>query len=165
MTKNKKILIFTSTHLLALVVGAVIVFLWLGIEAKKTVTESNAMMTQVAVVSRYAAFVDVQRINGTKEEYKEALMNFLTAIDEAVKQPSSFYDKKMQAGDKTLTYERLSRLEKEAGNLNKADEYINLAKENCNNAGWKDCSIDHIILISKKLEDKSFYNESKTEKK
>jgi hypothetical protein len=140
---------------MAVVLGAAAVFLWLGFDAKQMMKEGNAMMTQVALVSRHADFVDVMRANGTKEEYKEALLNFLTAIDEAVNQPSSFYDKKMHARDKTLTYERLSRLEKEAGNIEKSDEYIKLATESCNNSGWKDCSAGHITMISKKLEDKT----------
>ncbi len=155
MTKNKKIIIFVLTHLIALIVGAVTVFFWLGLNAKKTITEGNAMMTQMALMSRYSTFVDVMRTNGTKEEYKEALRNFLTATDEAVKQPSSFYDKKMQARDKTLTYERLSRLEKEMGNNAKAEEYFKLATENCNAGEFKSCSPDYIMMISKKLEDKS----------
>lgn len=160
MTKTKKILIFASTHLGALLAGGVIVFLWLGLNAKKTMTEANAMMTQIALVSRYSTFADAMRTNGTKEEYKEALINFLTATDEAVKQPTSFYDKKMQTRDKTLTYERLSRLEKDMGNNAKAEEYFKLATENCNNGGFKSCSTDYITMISKKLEDKSFFNDT-----
>ena len=150
----KKTILLALTHFIALICGAAIVFLWLGLEARKSLGESNAMLTQVAVVSRYASFVDVQRTNGTKKEYKEALLNFLTGIDEAAKQPSSFYDSKMYAGDKTLTYERLSRIEKESGNINKSEEYMKRAMENCSRTGWKDCSASNITLISKKLEDK-----------
>jgi hypothetical protein len=160
----KRILLLAFTHIMAVVLGATVVFLWLGFNAKQMMKEGNAMMTQVALVSRHADFVDVMRTNGTKEEYKEALLNFLTGIDEAVNQPSSFYDKKMHDRDKTLTYERLSRLEKEAGNIEKSDEYIKLATESCNNSGWKDCSAGHITMISKKLEDKSL-NTKTTDKK
>jgi len=121
-------------------------------------------MTQVAVISRYAQFADVMRTNGTKEEYKKALINFLAATDEAVKQPSQFYDKKMQARDKTFTYERLSRLEKEQGNNAKAEEYFKLATENCKDGELKSCSPEYITMISKKLEDKG-WNDKTTEKK
>ncbi|TAN39055.1 MAG: hypothetical protein EPN25_12520 [Nitrospirae bacterium] len=160
-TKAKMILGFT--HLLALFAGALLVFLWLGFNAKRVMTEGNAMMTQMALMSRYSTFADVMRTNGTKEEYKEALINFLKATDEAVKQPTTFYDNKMAARDKTLTYERLSRLEKEMGNNTKAEEYIKLATDNCNNGGFKSCSPEYITMISKKLEDKAFNNT--TEKK
>ena len=156
MTKSKKIILFTTTHLLAIIAGGLIVFLLLGLNAKKMMTESNAMMTQIALMSRYSAFVDVMRTDGIKEQYKDALLNFLKASDEAVKQPSSFYDTKMQAIDKTLTYERLSRLEKEMGNNTKSEQYFKLATANCNNGGFKSCSPDYITMISKKLEDKSF---------
>ena len=143
----KKKLLLAFTHIIAVVLGAAVVFLWFGFNAKQMMKEGNAMMTQGALISRYAAFVDVMRTNGTKEEYREALLNFLTGTDEAVKQPSSFYDEKIHARDKTLTYERLSRLEKEAGNIKKSDEYIKLATESCRNSGWKDCSADHITTI------------------
>jgi hypothetical protein len=154
----KKKLILTFTHIVAVLLGAAVVVVWFGLNTKKIITEGNAMMTQMALMSRYSTYVDVMHTNGTKEEYKEALINFLTATDEAVKQPSSFYDKKMQARDKTLIYERLSKLEKEMGNNRKAEEYFKLATENCNNGGFKTCSRDYITIMSRKHEDKSFTN-------
>ena len=155
MTRARKVITYIFTHLLALLAGGMVVVLWLGFDAKKMFTESNAMMTQMALMSRYSAFADVMRTNGSKEEYKEALINFLKAGDDAVKQPSSFYDNKMLARDKTLTYERLARLEKEMGDNTKAEEYFKLATENCNKGGFKNCSPDYITMISKRLEDKS----------
>jgi hypothetical protein len=54
-----------------------------------------------------------------------------------------------------LIYERLSRLEKEAGNAKAADDYMNLAIQTCGNTGWKDCSIENITRISRKIEEES----------
>jgi hypothetical protein len=69
----------------------------------------------------------------------------------------------MYSKDKTLTYERLSRIEKEAGNITKSVEYTKLAIENCGSSGWKDCSIDHIAMISKKLEENTGFKKKKRE--
>ncbi len=157
----KKKLVLVFTHIIAVCIGAAAVFLWFGLNAREMMQKGNATLTQMALISRYAAFVDVKRTSGTKEEYRESLLKFLTAIDEALKQPSGFYDKKMHSEDKTLTYERLSRLEKEAGNVNKSDEYMKLAIESCNNGGWKDCSADRITRISKELEDKSLISKTR----
>jgi hypothetical protein len=161
----KKKLLLVFTHILAAVLGgAVAIYIWFGFNVYQKITEANATMTQAALISRYALFTDVMRSNGTKEEYKESLLKYLAALDEAAKQPSSvLFDKKTYARDKTLTYARLSRLEKEAGNITKSVEYIKLATENCGNSGWKDCSVDQIAMISKKLEENTGFKKKKRE--
>jgi hypothetical protein len=160
----KKKLLLVFTHIIAVVLGAVAVYIWLGFNVGQKMTEANATMTQGALISRYAAFVNVTRAYGTKEEYKESLLKFLAALDEAAKQPSSLlFDKKTYSKDKTFTYERLSRIEKEAGNITKSVEYTKLAIENCGSSGWKDCSIDHIAMISKKLEENTGFKKKKRE--
>lgn len=161
LNRRKKIIILIGSHLLAVGVGLGAAILWFGLQSERVLKEANAMMTQVAIISRYALFLDAQRANASPQEYREALKGFLAAVDEAAKQPSSFLDQKILASDKVLTYERLARLERDAGNPKDAEDYMKSAVEACGNTGWKDCSPENISRISKKLEEYGFRSKSK----
>ena len=160
MSRRRKIIILIGTHLLAVGVGFGIAFLWFGLHAARILTQSNAMMTQVAIVSRYALFVDTQRTDARPQEYREALKRYLAAVDEAAKYPSPFFDERTLAYDKALTYERLARLERDAGKPKEAEGYMKASVEACGRTGWKDCSPQNISRISKRLEEFGFSSKS-----
>jgi len=161
LNRRKKIIFLIGTHLLAVGIGSGAAFWWFGLQAEQVLKEGNAMMTQVAIISRYSLFLDAQRANASPQDYREALKRFLAAVDEAAKQPSSFLDEKILASDKVLTYERLARLERGAGNGKVADDYMKSAVEMCGNTGWKDCSPENISRVAKKLEEYGFSSKSK----
>ena len=161
LNRRKKIIFLIGSHLLAVGIGSGAAFWWFGLQAEQVLKEGNAMMTQVAIISRYSLFLDAQRANASPQDYREALKRFLAAVDEAAKQPSSFLDEKILASDKVLTYERLARLERGAGNPKDAEAYMKSAVEACGNTGWKDCSPENISRVSKKLEEYGFSSKPK----
>ena len=161
LNRRRRIIFLIGSHLLAVGIGSGAAFWWFGLQAERVLKESNAMMTQVAIISRYSLFLDAQRANASPQDYREALKRFLAAVDEAAKQPSSFLDEKVLASDKVLTYERLARLERDACSLKDAEDYMQLAVEACGNTGLKDCSPENISRVSKKLEEYGFRSKSK----
>jgi tetratricopeptide (TPR) repeat protein len=161
LRRRKRLIILIGSHLLAVGIGLGAAFLWFDLQAEQVLKEGNAMMTQAAIISRYALFLDAQRAYASREDYREALKRYLAAVDEAAKQPSSFLDQKILASDKALTYERLARLERDAGNYKDAEDYMKSAVEACGNTAWKDCSPENISRISKKLEEYGFSSKSK----
>ena len=160
MSRRKKVIVLIGSHLLAVGIGLGAAFLWFGLQAERVLKEANAMMTQVAIISRYALFLDMQRTDGSPQEYRDALKRYLAAVDEAGKQPSSLLDQKILGSDKALTYERLARLERDGGNPKDAEDYMKSAVEACRITGWRDCSPENISRISKKLEESGFRSKS-----
>ena len=151
MTKKMKV-IFLLTHIAALGIGYV-----LGVfsPGAKYMKEGAMMATQGGMISHYASLVDITRNNGDRDAYKKSLLAFLAVLEEIIKQPSEFFDAKTTSTDKVFVYERLSRLERESGNAKAADDYMNLAVQTCGKSGLKDCSIEKIITLSKKIEESS----------
>ena len=94
-----------------------------------------------------------RRNEGNRDAYRKSLIAYLDVLDDIIKRPSEFFDAKTSSVDKMLIYERLSRLEREAGNMKAADGYMDSAVQTCGNTGWKDCSIEKITKISSKLEE------------
>jgi hypothetical protein len=147
MTRKMKI-VFTLTHLAVLTVGVV-----LGLSVDRYAQEGMKMSSQMAMISHYGLRVDIQRNEGDHDAYRKSLITYLGVLDDIFKHPSAIFDAKTTSVDKMLIYERLSRLEREAGNAKTADEYMNSAVQTCSNTGWKDCSIEKITRISKKMEE------------
>jgi hypothetical protein len=155
------------THVVVLAVGFVA-----GVFSSfaRYANEGMKMTSQGAMISHYGLRVDVQRNEGDRDAYRKALIAYLGVLDDIIKHPSEFFDPKTTSVDKMLVYERLSRLEQEDNNTKKADDYKKLAVQTCGNTGWKDCSVDRITRISKKIEEnglispkspKSINNEAK----
>lgn len=149
MTRKAKI-VLTITHIVVLAIGIVVGFYSRFAELAG---EGMKMTSQGAMISHYGLRVDIQRNEGDRDAYRNALIAYLGVLDDIIKHPSEFFDPKTTSVDKLLVYERLSRLERESNNPKKADEYISLAVQTCGNTGWKDCSIERITKVSKKLEE------------
>jgi hypothetical protein len=151
MTRKLKI-VLVFTHLAFLAIGFVA---GLYSSFAKYAQESMNMSSQMAMISHYSMMVDAQRNEGDRDAYRKSLITYLNVMDDIFKHPTKIFDVKTTSVDKMLILERLSRLEREAGNAKAADDYMKSAIQSCGNAGWKDCSIEKISDISRKLEEKS----------
>ena len=120
------------------------------------------MTSQGAAIAHYAALVDIQRDEGDRDAYRKSLIAFLGVLDDVAKHPSEFFDSKTTATDMMLIYARLSTLEKEAGNAEASDAYAKLAVDTCARTGWKDCSIERIQKISRRMEESSWFKATET---
>src|SRR6266480_2295959 len=143
MTRKMKITLVLS-HLGVLAIG-----LFAGSFSKfaKYAGEGMKMTSQGAMISHYGLLVDIQRNEGDRDAYRKALIPYLGVLDDIIKHPTEFFDAKTTSVDKMLIYERLSRLEREAGNTKAADDYLASAVKTCANTGWKDCSIEKITKV------------------
>jgi hypothetical protein len=161
MTRKMKILLI-FTHLALLFVGVVAGI----ISPLGKLTREYVMMTsQGNMIGHFAALTDVTRNHGDREAYKKALLVYLSVLDEVNKHPSEFFDTKITSTDKAFVYERLSRLERESGNAKSADDYLNLAVQACGKSGMKDCSVEKLSLISKRMEESSMFSSPKKDTK
>jgi len=148
MTKKTKIMLIFS-HIAILSVGFAV---GLYSSFTKDAKEVMRMSSQAAIISHYGLLVDTQRNEGDRDAYKKALLKYLGVLEEIFKQPTALFDAKSTSVDKMLIFERLSRLEREAGNEKASKDYMNSAIQTCGNTGWKDCSMQNISAISRKLE-------------
>jgi hypothetical protein len=161
MTKKMKFTLLLS-HLILLGVGLIVGTFWpLG----KLTREYVMMTSQGNMIGHFAALTDVTRSHGDREAYKKSLLAYLSVLDDVNKHPSEFFDTKITSTDKAFVYEKLSRLERESGNATGADDYLNLAVQACRESGMKDCSIEKISLISKKMEGSSMVSSKKEDTK
>jgi hypothetical protein len=117
--------------------------------------------TQGAMISHYSQMTEIARSKGDRDAYKKSLVTFLTILDDVAKKPSELFDTKTTATDTAFTYERLSRLEKEAGNAKTAEDYLKLSVEACGKSVMKDCSPEKISKITKKLDESGLFSAGK----
>ena len=149
MTRKIKVILVFS-HIGILGIGLIV-----GFYSKyaKYAGEGMRMTSQGAMISHYGLRVDIQRNEGDRDAYRKALIAYLGVLDDIIKHPTEFFDAKTTSVDKMLIYERLSRLEREAGNGKAADDYMNSAIQTCGNTGWRDCTTEKISKVSRKLEE------------
>jgi len=140
-------------YLLAIAIGAAAGYL-LGVQsAIQDATKTITFLSNARLFSWYSAYAEAQHAYAGDTEYKEALLGFLKLLEEYKDSNDVLYTAKAYSMDKTLTYERLSRLERKLGNQEKSTEYMKLAISTCPGTGWKDCSTEKIQMISKRLEE------------
>lgn len=156
--KIKMTLILIATHIGVLFVGLVA-----GFYSSVAISASEPMQwaSQGAILSHYSQMTEIARSNGDRTGYKESLLTFLTVLDDVAKRPSKMFDTKTTATDKAFAYERLSRLEKEAGNARAAEDYLKLSVEACGKSLLKDCSPEKISSITKKIDENSMFSAKK----
>ncbi len=151
MTRRMKVLlVFSHVAILAIGFAAGVFSPMAGV-----LRQGLLMTSQGAAIAHYATWVDIQRTEGDRDAYRKSLIAYLGVLDDVAKHPSAFFDSKITTFDIVLTYERLSRLEKEAGNADASDAYRKLAVDTCGHTGWKDCSIERIQKISRRMEEGS----------
>jgi hypothetical protein len=151
MTRKMKVVLII-THVAVLAIGLVAGFYSSFAHYAR---EGMKMTSQGAMISHYGLRVDIQRNKGDRDAYRNSLIAYLGIMDDILKHPSEFFTAKTTSVDIMLIYERLARLEREAGNAKAADDYMNLAVQTCGNTGWKDCSNEKITRISREIEEKS----------
>lgn len=151
MTKTKKILLLISTHtliaLLALYGGATIM--------ENIIKQANAIIEPVSFVTKYANYVAIQRVEAKPTDYKNALLNYLNALEKIRTFDSPIMDHKVYLYDKMFTFTRLSLIENEIGNPEKAANYMKQAINTCNQIDWDNCSSKKLIDITKRLDENS----------
>ncbi len=154
MTKKTKVILLL-THIVLLLLG----FVAGAFSPFPKLLRENAMMiSQGNMISHYAALTDLARSNGDRDAYKKSLFTFLAILDDVNKHPSEFFDTKTTSTDIAFAYEKLSRLERESGNGKTANDYLNKAVHACEQSGLKDCSVEKLSFISKKLEENSMFS-------
>lgn len=157
---KKKTIILISTHIFALLIGASIVGGWFLYQGKEIFEQGNAMFNGSVLLGRYSAYLQIQRNEAEPEQYKIALLGFIEELDKIDKLQSKFYDKKIIATDKALTYARLNRLE---NNQEKQNDYKALSIQHCTEAGLQDCTFENIAKITKTIEKTNSWFKTKNE--
>lgn len=157
MSKPFRYFLLLMTHLMAVVVGVAFAFWYITADTKSTLEDANNMLNQSAMLSRYNFYVEMQRANAPVEDYKKALITFVSVVDQAMEMQSPIDDTKILKTDKLLAYERLSRIEVGLGNKDAAQNYMEQAIGLCNELKWSDCSQDKINMLSEKLEQSSLF--------
>lgn len=56
--------------------------------------------------------------------------------------------------DKMLGHIRLSRIEKQLGNVDSSQSHMKIAIEACSQRGWKDCSNENLTHFANKFDEK-----------
>lgn len=161
MKKRTKIILIIASHVLVLVIG----FggaLWY---VKDNLEKANAMMNSSSIISCYLMLAQAQCALGKDEDYRDSLLMFLKALDEARSPIDPLFDEKSYNTDKTMTLVRLSLVEKKIGNSQKSEGYMNKALESCKKIGWKECSEGKLIWFIERLDKNSVFGEQKKEEK
>ena len=123
------------------------------------------MMNSSSIISRYLMLAQAQRALGKDQDYRDSLLIFLKALEEARSPIDPLFDEKSYNTDKTLTLVRLSLVEKKIGDSRKYEEFMNKALESCKKIGWKDCSESKLIWFTERLDKNSIFGEQKNQEK
>src|SRR6266513_2111538 len=148
-----RISLLVFSYVLAISTGAAAGYLLAIQFAVQDAIKTMTFLSNARLFSWYSGYAEAQHVYAGDTEYKEALLGFLKLLEEYKDSNDVLYTAKAYSIDKTLTYERLSRLEQKLGNQEKAAEYMKLATSTCAATGWKDCSIEKIQMIAKRLEE------------
>lgn len=158
MKKIRKILLLICSHILVAglsIYGAYYVF---EEELVNTINQGNNMLNDMALISRYSAYADMQKHNGDLSSYKESLFLFSEALEESKRIQSPMFSENAYQTDKMLIKLALHKLEKNANNTELAESLLHEAVEHCNSTKMKDCSVEKILFISDKMEKNSMFN-------
>ncbi len=152
-----RISLLVLSYVLAISTGAAAGYLFAVQFAVQDAIKTITFLSNARLFSWYSGYAEAQHAYAGDAEYKEALLSFLKLLNEYKDSNDILYTPKAHLMDKTLTYERLSRIEQKLGNQEKSAEYMKLAISTCPGTGWKDCSIEKIQMISKRLEESGMF--------
>ncbi len=99
MKKRTKIILLIVSHVLVLIIGFAGALWYVESNLKKV----NALMNSSSIISRYSMLAQAQRALGKDEDYRDSLLMFLKALDEARSPTDRLFDEKGYNTDKTLT--------------------------------------------------------------
>lgn len=106
--KIKKLIILTVSHILVLCIGFSGSIYYFENVLEKMYASKNSM----ALISHYSLYTEIQRAEGSLEDYREALLLFNKALDLAKSKKDLFFSETAYKADKVFTNVRLSELEK-----------------------------------------------------
>ena len=152
MKSIRNIVLLLCSHLLVALLVVSVSSWWHARELAEQTRQNNAMLSHVMLISRHAAVVDMQRLHAYPEGYRDALLLYSNVLDQTRQIKAPIFSEKAYATDKALTFERLSRVERELGNPEQAERYFAKAQEFCAKTGWQDCSRENLTKISRQLE-------------
>lgn len=149
MSKSKKIVLLICSHLLvaSLCIGGF--DYWFEYKARPVLAESNNMMHDMELINHYSMYASMQQVKGTLESYKEALELYSEALDYSKELQSPMFSENAYQTDKMLITVRLSKIERDQGNIQEADKLLEIAKEHCNATQIKDCTLEKIMFIER----------------
>lgn len=150
MNRPTKLVMLVISHVLFAVAGAV-----LGYLAHEKLVSSIAFVDEVALVSRAATHVDIQRAQGGTKDYKAALLAYIEVLEKYRHEPSVLFTERTHFIDKSLAYVRLARVAEAEGNRIEADSYSKSAVASCAGTGWKDCSKEKLWSVAAQLDEAS----------
>jgi hypothetical protein len=156
MKKRSKVILLIASHLLAIALGCGGALWYIDDRTEKFV----ASLTGMAIVSRYAMLVEVNRVQGKEQDYRDALANFLAALEHARTLGDPLFSEKQYHTDRALTYTRLALVEKKLGNGSQSQEYFDKGMGECQFAGWKDCSAERLTWVMQKIEKKGIFGQA-----
>ncbi|MDH5669281.1 MAG: hypothetical protein OEY86_14850, partial [Nitrospira sp.] len=148
MNKVTKTVVLILSHVVCALGGAV-----LGYIVHEKFAASVAFVDEVALTSRAAFYVDMQRAQGSVKDYKGALLGYLDVLEKNKQRPSVFFTEKAYSIDKTLTFVRLARVAEKEGNQNEASRFSESALTSCADTGWTDCSRETLWAVTAKLDE------------
>jgi hypothetical protein len=100
----------------------------------------------------FAAYVNVQGVEGTPEAYEASLKEFLRSLDASDKWPEDMYPPRYHAFDRIMTYARLAESQAKRGATSESEESMQAALNECHALGWKTCSGPEIQAVQKRLD-------------
>ena len=83
-----------------------------------------------------------------------ALKAHLAVVEKHKDNPQSAFSGTVAYADITLAHARLARVARKLGEHDAALQHLQAAVEACRNLRWKDCSEDHVLSVSQRLEQK-----------
>jgi hypothetical protein len=123
----------------------------LGVYFGHRIAQPKVVVEETARISRYAAYVDMQRVNGTEAAYEEALRGFLDILSSERPGPRSGIPDRAYAFDAALTYVRLSQLAARRGDADEAAMLLSKASALCPRIGWTPCSESMLVDATKRV--------------
>ena len=156
LKKNSIILLVVSNIITAISCFLVAWFVY-GWWGANIFLQTKDMFQGGMAIIHYSNIVSLQRSYGSVTEYRNALVAYNAALDEAkVNFPNSpiltddiFYT------DKTFAYVRLANLESFEGNIAQSKKFQNKAVSMCKKIPWENCEFEHLSEICSSLDNGS----------
>jgi hypothetical protein len=143
--------ILVVTHIAAVVAG----FALGAYMISRDVIPAASMLVDGLQITRYADNVVYNRENGTEDQYRTALYEYIGALDRIDYDKNPILDKNTYLLDMALTYARLSKLEARVGNDNESTEHLRTALKACSSLDIDWCTSEKLINAVEKLDGES----------
>ena len=116
------------------------------------------MALDSADVARMSTYLMVEQSQGSPQAYETALRDYLVSLDRRDRAGPGFFSRQVAAGDRVLTYMRLSLLAAQRNESDAAALYQSKAELWCRQTGWKSCSPDKLTWLVGRLDQQNPLN-------